>query len=97
MEGHVDLHLLKQLHHLQKVVAVLLSLVAETTKKTTEVTLDLPATHRTIASMTGLTRETVTLQMLKLKKRGLIAGKGRHLVIKDLDQLREEGVCIPED
>jgi CRP-like cAMP-binding protein len=80
-----------------KVVSVLLSLAAENSRKIAEATLDLPATHRTIASMTGLTRETVTLQMLKLKKKGLIAGKGRHLVIKDLARLREEGACLAEE
>ncbi len=80
-----------------KVVSVLLSLAPEASKKTTEVSLDLPATHRIIASMTGLTRETVTLQMLKLKKRGLIAGKGRRLVIKNLTRLREEAACLGEE
>jgi CRP-like cAMP-binding protein len=80
-----------------KVVSVLLSLAAESSRKTNEATLDLPATHRIIASLTGLTRETVTLQMLRLKKRGLIAGKGRHLVIKDLAHLREEGACLGEE
>jgi len=80
-----------------KVVSVLLSLAPEISRKTTEVSLDLPATHRIIASMTGLTRETVTLQMLKLKKRGLITGKGRRLVIKDLTRLREEAACLGEE
>lgn len=47
-------------------------------------------THRIIASLTGLTRETVTIQMLKLKKKGLITGKGRNLMVKDLELLRKE-------
>jgi CRP-like cAMP-binding protein len=80
-----------------KVVSVLLSLAAEAAKKASGIGLDLPATHRVIASMTGLTRETVTLQMLKLKKRGFIAGKGRRLVIKDLNRLREESACLAEE
>lgn len=81
-----------------KVASVLLSLIDESTsKKTTEATLDLPATHRVIASLTGLTRETVTLQMLKLKKRGFISGKGRRLVIKNLAKLREEAACTAEE
>ncbi|RJR23837.1 Crp/Fnr family transcriptional regulator [Candidatus Microgenomates bacterium] len=49
-----------------------------------------PLTHRVVASLTGLTRETVTIQMLKLKKKGLIVGKGRNLMIKDLELLRKE-------
>ncbi|HUW24390.1 MAG TPA: Crp/Fnr family transcriptional regulator [Patescibacteria group bacterium] len=80
-----------------KVVSVLLSLVADSSKRTTELTLDLPPTHRTIASMTGLTRETVTLQMLKLKKKGLTSGKGRRLIIKDIARLREESSCLAEE
>jgi CRP-like cAMP-binding protein len=73
-------------------VASVLVLLAEQTepKKTVGVSLDFSATHRLIASLTGLTRETVTLQMLKLKKKGFISGKGRRLSITDLNKLREE-------
>ena len=74
-----------------KVASVLILLAEETEpKKTTGISLDFPVTHRLIASLTGLTRETVTLQMLKLKKRGFISGKGRRLAITDLNKLREE-------
>jgi CRP-like cAMP-binding protein len=65
-------------------------------RKKTNVSFDFPVTHRLIASMTGLTRETVTLQMLKLKKKGLITGKGKRMVIADLGKLQEED-CSVED
>lgn len=45
--------------------------------------------HRMLASMTGLTRETVTLQLLKLQKEGYLFSKGRYLVVKNMDKLKE--------
>lgn len=45
--------------------------------------------HRLIASITGLTRETVTLQMLKMEKEGLIRSAGRQIVVRELDKLRK--------
>ena len=38
-------------------------------------------THKLIASLTGLTRETVTLQMLKLEKLGLIRNENRKVTV----------------
>ncbi len=80
-----------------KVVGVLLSLAGETNARKNQVALDLTLTHRIIASLTGLTRETVTLQILKLKKEGLVSGKGRSLIINDLAKLKEESACPPEE
>lgn len=45
--------------------------------------------HRLVASLTGLTRETVTLQMLKLKKEGIIQIKNGRMVIRDGIKLKE--------
>jgi len=42
---------------------------------------DFALTHKMIASLTGLTRETVTLQMLKLEKMKLIDNKNRKVTI----------------
>lgn len=77
-----------------KVVSVLLSVVKGSKKA--DVPVGFALTHRLIASMTGLTRETVTLQMLKLKKQGFITGKGKHTRINDIDRLKEEVNC-PEE
>ena len=46
-------------------------------------------THRLIASMTGLTRETVTLQMLKMEKKRLIDNEKRQVTILDRNKLKE--------
>lgn len=56
-------------------------------RKNVEIKFAVP--HRLLANMTGLTRETVTLQLLKMQKEGLIATNIRKLIIKDLDKLEE--------
>lgn len=43
--------------------------------------------HREIAAWIGTTRETASLQIEELKRRGLIQTKGRKLLIVDLPQL----------
>jgi len=47
----------------------------------------LAVTHKLIAQLTGLTRETVTLQMIKLEKEKIIDNKGRKVVITDREGL----------
>lgn len=46
-------------------------------------------THKQIGSLTGLTRETATLQMLKLEKAGLIDNDRREIVVEDMNKLRK--------
>jgi len=46
-------------------------------------------THKMVASLTGLTRETVTLQMLKLEKLKLIDNKNRKVLILDKEGLEK--------
>jgi CRP/FNR family transcriptional regulator len=46
-------------------------------------------THKQIGSLTGLTRETVTLQMLKLEKAGMIDNDKREIVVEDMSKLRK--------
>jgi len=48
-----------------------------------------PLTHQEIATMTGLTRETVSIETEKLKKEGLISSSDRLFKILDMDKLRE--------
>lgn len=51
--------------------------------------ISLAITHRLIASLTGLTRETVTLQMLRLEKEGLIINKNRRVVVLNRKELEK--------
>lgn len=48
---------------------------------------DFGITHKLIASLTGLTRETVTLQMIKLEKEGIIINKSKSVQVLDKQKL----------
>ncbi|MEI6533439.1 MAG: Crp/Fnr family transcriptional regulator [Candidatus Roizmanbacteria bacterium] len=52
--------------------------------------IQLAATHRIIASLTGLSRETVTLHIDKLKDQGILEKKEGLIVIHKLSELQEE-------
>lgn len=54
-----------------------------------KISIKFKVTHKLIASLTGLTRETVTLQMLKLEKDGLIDNDKREIVILDSAKLKK--------
>jgi CRP/FNR family transcriptional regulator len=54
------------------------------------ITIDLPLAHKDIASMVGLTRETVSLEMKKLEQMGLIEYKRGNITIKDIDIFRRK-------
>ena len=56
-----------------KVAAIVLSMANE----------GYPLTHKLIANLTGLTRETVTLQMLKMEKMKLVDNSNRKIRILD--------------
>lgn len=54
---------------------------------------DVLVTHKMIASLTGLTRETVTIQILKLEKMKVVINKGRRVKIlnrKELEKIIEK-------
>jgi len=53
------------------------------------ITIKFKITHKLIASLTGLTRETVTLQMLKLEKDGMIDNDRRQIIILDTTKLKK--------
>lgn len=61
-----------------KVAATLKSMITKT---------DFPITHKLIASVTGLTRETVTLQLLKLEKEKIIAKDRRKIKVVNENKL----------
>jgi CRP/FNR family transcriptional regulator len=53
-----------------------------------EISFDLPLTRADIADFLGLTIETVSRQLTKLRKDGLIAVENnRHITVFDLDRL----------
>lgn len=72
-----------------KVVILLSDLANNFGKKMgNEVLIDFNIPHRVLASITGLTRETVTLQILGMQKKGILENKKRTVVIKDINKLK---------
>ena len=53
-----------------------------------------PLTHRDIATLVGITRETTSLEMKKLEKQGLLTKSGRFIIVKDLKRLESLAVNI---
>lgn len=54
------------------------------------IALKIPLTHREIASWIGTTRETASLQVETLVKKGLLATRGRLLIVRDAERLQKE-------
>lgn len=73
-------------------VASILAMCGERfgTIKGKEIVIDLPLTHQDIASLVGMTRETVTHAIDKLKQRGVIRQEKQHIVITDVNALSQE-------
>ena len=57
-----------------------------------KITVQVPLTHQQIADSAGISRETASLEMKKLKEEGIISYKGRTIVIHDPDRLSQ--VCF---
>lgn len=58
--------------------------------------VSLPLTHKDIATLAGITRETTCLEMKKLERKGLIAHRGRFLVVRDIKKLGAESLLRNE-
>lgn len=73
-------------------VAYIVGLCADQfgTRKGALVTIDLPLAHKDIASMVGLTRETVSLEMKKMEQMGVIEYKRNNITIKDINLFRQK-------
>lgn len=73
-----------------KVAGLIYSLAGEFgVNRNKQITIKFKITHKLIATITGLTRETVTLQMLKLEKDGLIDNDRRQIVVLDMQELKK--------
>jgi CRP-like cAMP-binding protein len=72
-----------------KIASVLYQLATEYGDlKNNKLTVNFPATHRIIANMVGLTRETTSVQMSKLQKTGIISTKRAQFIVHDMDRLK---------
>lgn len=61
--------------------------------KDNKLIISFPLTHKRIATMTGITRETVSIEMSKLKKKKIIDYKGKQVSILDIKQLHHFCLC----
>lgn len=59
-------------------------------KKGNGTQIEYPLTHREVASWIGTARETASLQMEDLKRRGIITFKGRSIIVRDMKKLEKE-------
>ena len=53
------------------------------------VLIDLPLTHKDIASLVGMTRETVSIALEKLRQKEIITQKNKHIVVLNKEALLE--------
>ncbi len=55
-----------------------------------DIIIQVPLTHQDIANLIGIARETVSIEMEKLQKKGLIDHQRKYLIIKNVRKLKEE-------
>lgn len=78
----------------RKIAATLYFAARRFGKKTAQGTIiDFPLTHKRIAAMTGITRETASIEMAKLKKDGVLTYKGKQVTIFDMNVLYNTCFC----
>lgn len=61
-------------------------------KKDEGIEIQIPLTHKDISNLVGVTRETVSIELKKFDRRGLIEYKKRLMVLKNLNALEQEAI-----
>lgn len=61
-------------------------------KKDKDILIQVPLIHKDIAMLVGVTRETASIELGKLEKKGIIAHKGKTIIIKDIKKLKKESL-----
>lgn len=61
-------------------------------EKNNEVEIQLPLTHKDIANLVGVTRETVSLELKKFDRKGIIIYNKKIIIIKDKKSLEERAI-----
>lgn len=56
------------------------------------IVIKVPLTHKDIAALLGITRETASIEIKKLERKGLIAYHGRSVVVEDKKGLEQESL-----
>ncbi|KKS92753.1 MAG: cAMP-binding protein [Candidatus Collierbacteria bacterium GW2011_GWB1_44_6] len=74
---------------INKVASVLIQLVHDYGDiKNNQLVVNFPATHRIVANIVGLTRETTSVQMSKLQKLGVISTKRTQFLVRNFEKLK---------
>lgn len=75
----------------KKVASMILLLSERFGKKMGEnIVIQIPLAHRDIAALIGITRETTSIEILKLKKNGILGRHRNLIVVRNIKQLRKE-------
>lgn len=61
-------------------------------KEGRHIVVQVPLTHQDIAFLVGIARETTSVELKKLEKKGLIAFRNRLLVVHNLNRLHKESL-----
>lgn len=73
-----------------KVISIIISLAQRFgQKQDKDLTIDFNTTHRLIASLAGTSRETASIQIKELERKGYITQKDNRIIINDLEKLKE--------
>lgn len=73
-----------------KIASVMLQLTQDYSDvKNGKLVVNFPATHRIIATLVGLTRETTSVQMSKLQKLGIVSTTRNQFIVNDLKKLKK--------
>jgi CRP-like cAMP-binding protein len=62
-----------------------------------DVVVQVPLTHRDIATLVGITRETTSLEMKKLEKQGFLGRYGRLYTVKNIKRFEEEILLVSQE
>ncbi|MDO8503864.1 MAG: Crp/Fnr family transcriptional regulator [bacterium] len=54
--------------------------------------IDVPLTHKQIADLVGVSRETASIELKKLERKGFIGYEGKHIMVKNMEKLKEESL-----
>ncbi|HLL60452.1 MAG TPA: Crp/Fnr family transcriptional regulator, partial [Candidatus Nitrosocosmicus sp.] len=74
-----------------KVASIILTAAKQFGEKSGEdISVPIRLTHQQIALSAGITRETASIEIKKLEKKGIIGYKGRMMEVKNLSKLEEE-------
>ena len=63
-------------------------------KKGNEIEIQIPFTHKDLASLVGVTRETVSIEIKRFERKGIIGYNGKNLIIKNKEKLEKEAILV---